>query len=120
MANIEAVSFLPYTVNTPPLKVIMASATETEVLQETKQTNFFIYMSQKLKRQTIVDEIDNPRRHESPHHLGEGIGHEPRPGHLPQNTETQGHRWVQMGTCRDVGYIFREGYRKVKVKDEGN
>lgn len=120
MANIEAVSFLPYTVNTPPLKVIMASATETEVLQETKQTNFFIYMSQKLKRQTIVDEIDNPRRHESPHHLGEGIGHEPRPGHLPQNTETQGHCWVQMGTCRDVGYIFREGYRKVKVKNEGN
>lgn len=77
-----------------------------------KTNYFFIYISQKIKRQTVVDQIDNPRRHESPHHLGEGIGHEPRPGHLPQNTETQGHRWVQMGTCRDVGHILEEEYRR--------
>ncbi len=40
MANIDAVSFGPYTVKTPSLKLIIASETETEVMWQTAELRF--------------------------------------------------------------------------------
>lgn len=105
VANIDAVSFGPYTVSTPPLNSIIASDMETQWTSRQIVWKWScIYRSttsafEMREKQTIVHQVDKPWCHICPQQLREAVGHQPSPRHLSQYTETQSHSWVQMSTC---------------------
>lgn len=59
VANMDAVSFGPYTVNTPPLNSIIASNNRDRD-NVTRSRCTMSAVKKKKKRQTIVDQIDEP------------------------------------------------------------